>query len=197
MKEKKGTKVTSESIVMLGDSLTQFAGNWNILLTGVDKGRFVNCGLMGDDALGVYDRLDDVLPYHPQKIFLMVGVNDISHQLPADEVAELVGRICNEIRKASPESVLYLQSLLPINESFHCWETMEGKTDVVVDVNRRLQHFASSKGIVYINLFPLFVEEGTNILRRELSIDGLHINADGYAIWKEALQPYIGTTSPK
>src|SRR5574344_2143407 len=68
-------------IIMLGNSLTEFGGNWNLLLTGKEKGHFVNRGIIGDDAMGMYDRLYQIIPGHPKAIILMAGVNDISHNL--------------------------------------------------------------------------------------------------------------------
>jgi lysophospholipase L1-like esterase len=177
--------------VMLGNSLTEFGGNWNILLYGREKGRMVNRGIIGDDAMGMYDRLYQILPAQPKKIFLMAGVNDISHNLSADSVVALVTTLVDRILKDSPRSHLYLQSLLPINEDFHRWKTMEGKTEVVVAVNESLRRLALSRGITFIDLFPLFIIPGTSKMRPELSLDGLHIRPAGYTIWAEALKPYL------
>lgn len=51
---------------------------------------------------------------------------------------------------------------------------------MVPEINSRLEAFAKEEGIAYINLFPLFTEKGTNVLRSELTGDGLHLNEDGY-----------------
>jgi lysophospholipase L1-like esterase len=183
--------ITHRNYVMLGNSLTEFGGNWNKLLTGKDVGRFVNRGIMGDDAMGIYDRLYQILPYHPKKLFLMAGINDISHQLTADSVVVLVTKVIDKILAESPKTKLYLQSLLPINESFHRWKTMEGKTEEVYEVNCKLRQIAAARNIVYIDLFSLFTYPNTHIMRKELSLDGLHLLPPGYEIWSKALQPYI------
>lgn len=177
--------------VMLGNSLIEFGGNWNKILKGKEKGNYINRGIMGDDAMGICDRLYQILPAHPKKIFLIAGINDISHQLPADSVATLVTKLIEKIQTDSPQTKLYLQSLLPINENFHRYKTMDGKTEVVCDVNKKLRQIADSHGITFINLFPLFTVPGTHILRPELSIDGLHLKPAGYEIWSKALQKYL------
>jgi len=97
----------------------------------------------------------------------------------------------DEILKESPETKLYLQGSLPINESFGRYAKLKGKTSVFVQLNRQLEKLAASKGITFINLFPLFTQQGTSILRKELTGDGLHLNEKGYEIWVEQIAKYV------
>ena len=68
---------------------------------------------------------------------------------------------------------------------------MIGKTDIVPEINRKLETLAVSRKIPFINLFPLFAEKGTNILRKELTTDGLHLTEEGYQIWSRKLKKYL------
>ena len=45
--------------------------------------------------------------------------------------------------------------------------------------------------LTYINLFPLFTEKGSNVLRADLTTDGLHLKEEGYKIWAKALRKKI------
>ena len=81
-----------------------------------------------------------------------------------------------------------LQSLLPINESFGRYKRLNGKTDMIPEINARLEALAKEKKITFINLFPLFTEKGTNVLRSELTNDGLHLKEEGYKIWVKAIR---------
>ncbi len=91
--------VDSTDVVMLGNSLTELAGDWNKLLGG----RHIrNRGIAGDDATGIYHRLSQILPGRPKAIFLMVGVNDISHDLTAAQVFEQCRSVIDRIRKELP-----------------------------------------------------------------------------------------------
>ena len=182
--------IKHNDIVLLGNSLTEFGGNWNMRLKGKEKGHYINRGIIGDDAMGMYDRLYQILPAHPKKIFLMAGVNDISHNLSADSVASLVTKLVDKILTDSPHSKLYLESILPINESFHRWRTMIGKTETVVAVNDRLRKLAAAKSITFIDLFPSFVIPGTHVMRPELTVDGLHLTPAGYEVWSKILREY-------
>ena len=103
----------------------------------------------------------------------------------------LITLLIDRIQRESPDTKLYLQSLLPINESVCKYKTMIGKTDIVPEINRKLETLAASRKIPFINLFPLFAEKGTNILRKELTTDGLHLTEEGYQIWSRKLKKYL------
>jgi lysophospholipase L1-like esterase len=141
--------------------------------------------------LGIYDRLYQILPGKPKKIFLQTGANDVSHDLPVDSIVERVAMVVDKIREESPATKLYLQGSLPINESFKRYQKLTGKTQVFPELNKRLEQLAVSRGIVFINLFPLFTQQGTNVLRKDLTNDGLHLKANGYEIWRTAMGAYV------
>jgi lysophospholipase L1-like esterase len=170
---------------MLGDSKTENGGDWSALLNWK---HVRNRGIIGDEAMGVYDRLYQILPGKPKKIYLLLGGNDISHNLSADSVVALLTKVIDKIQSESPQTKLYLQSLLPINESFGRYKLMVGKTDLIPEINKMLENIAAQKKIQYINLFPYFVEKGTNILRKELTNDGIHLTKEGYEIWSKLIK---------
>ena len=87
-----------------------------------------------------------------------------------------------------PETKVYLQSLLPINESFNRYKRLTNKTYQIPEINARLETLAKEKKITFINLYPLFTEKGTNVLKKELTYDGLHLNDEGYKVWVDAIK---------
>ena len=180
--------ITSEDIVMLGNSLTEGGKDWKARLES--KKNIVNRGIVGDNVQGVYDRLHQILPGKPAKLFLMIGVNDISHDLTSDSIVKQIRKVVERIQKESPDTKLYLQSLLPFDESVGRYKRLTGKTDMVPEINTMLKALAKEKKLTYIDLFPLFCEKGTNVLRKELSTDGLHLKDEGYAIWVKALKKH-------
>jgi CubicO group peptidase (beta-lactamase class C family)/lysophospholipase L1-like esterase len=179
--------VSSQDIVFLGNSLTE-GGKWNQYFP---KQKTVNRGIVGDEAMGIYDRLYQILPGKPKKIFLQTGANDVSHDLSIDSIVGLVAQVVDKILRESPETKLYLQGSLPINESFQRYKNLTGKTEVFPQLNERLKDLAASRGIVFVNLFPLFTQPGTNELRKELTTDGLHVNSKGYDIWVQQISGLV------
>ena len=178
--------VDSTSIVMLGNSLTHGC-EWHELF---DNHKVLNRGINGDIAEGINLRLDGILRGKPAKIFLLCGVNDVSHNLSADSISQATEMIIQRIVEESPGTQVYLQSLLPINNSFNRYKRLAGKEQVIRDINKLNQAMARRYGITWIDLYDSFADESGN-LRSDLTNDGLHLLAPGYIIWKEILLPYI------
>ncbi len=178
--------VDTTDIVMLGNSLTHGC-EWHELF---NMPNVLNRGINGDVVQGIYERIDPIVNGHPKKIFLLTGVNDVSHDLTADSIATALGGLIDYIREKTPQTHLYVESLLPINNSFGRYKAIFGKEQVVRDVNALLEPMAAEKGFTWINIYPYFADENQN-LRADLTNDGLHLLAPGYLIWRSILLPYI------
>ena len=190
------TPICSNDIVFLGNSLTE-GGKWNDYFAGTESklnkkgGAIRNRGIIGDTAEGIADRLDEITKGAPKKIFLLCGVNDISHNLTVDEVVKRIETLIVRIKSDSPRTKLYLQSILPFNESFKRYKNLDGKTWMVAEINVELERLAGMYKIKFLNIYPLFLEEGTVRLNPSITADGLHLNAQGYEIWKSAIGKYV------
>lgn len=178
--------VDSTNIVMLGNSLTDF-NEWQEML---DNPNIVNRGIAGDIVQGVADRLDCVVDGKPAKIFLMSGVNDVSHHLTADSIATAIVNLVKTIRQRTPGTKLYVESLLPINNTFGRYKNLKDKEQVIRDINALLKPQVEAAGAVWIDLYPHFCDENGN-LKAEWTNDGLHVLGNGYLVWAELLRPYI------
>ena len=180
--------IRSTDIVMLGNSLTEGGRDW---VEKLGKPNVRNRGISGDVAMGIDARLFQITPHKPAKIFLLVGINDVSHDLTVDSIVTNIRLLVDHIHAQSPKTKLVLQSLLPIRESTGRWKRLQGKTNMIPQINARLEALAREKGLTFINLFPHFTEPGTNVLRSELTYDGLHLSKAGYDVWVKLLKPYL------
>lgn len=178
--------VHEDDIVFVGNSLTQIC-EWDELF---DNPRIKNRGIIGDVVQGVRDRIDCVVNGHPRKIFLLCGTNDVSHNLTADSISTALGALIDYIRTSSPQSKLYVQSLLPVNDTFGRYKAMNGKNPVIRDINRKLSSMADEKGFTWIDAYSIFVDADGNLDRRYTN-DGLHVMGDGYLHWRDLLLPYV------
>ncbi len=178
--------IGKNDIVMLGNSLTdgcefnELFGNRHIK----------NRGIVGDIVQGLIDRIDPIIKGQPKKLFIMCGVNDISHDVSADSIARAIEKLIVMVKKGSPRTKIYLQSLLPFNNDVREWKLLKGKEHVVLEANVRLEWVATRQGVKWINLYPLFVDEKGR-LRANLTNDGLHLMGQGYLIWRDAIMRYI------
>ena len=186
--------INSSDIVMLGDSLTE-GGDWaSYFAKWLPQGvSVVNRGIVGDDAPGIYDRLHQILPGNPKKIFLLVGVNDISHQITADSVLVDIEKVVHEITEKCPNTTLYIQSLLPYNFDKCKYKTMnqQDKTHIIRKVNKGLRKMARKYDLKFIYLYDRLTGPGSLHLDPQFTSDGLHINKAAYKIWANALKKYV------
>lgn len=178
--------VTETDIIFLGNSITD-GGNFEELFGREDV---KNRGIRSDAIPGVMKRLDQVTKGHPRKIFLLIGINDVSHGLTVTQLAERYEKLVKEIRKRSPQTKLYLQSIMPVNNSFKVYKSLTGKEKTVVDFNAQIKRIAEENGLTYIDLWPALADSNGN-MRKNFTNDGLHLTGEGYRAWTNLLRPYL------
>ncbi|MCK5148131.1 hypothetical protein KAR48_15355 [bacterium] len=179
---------TAKDIMLLGDSITD-CGEWSELLPGYLTR---NRGISGDRTDGVLKRMDEILSGRPKKIFLMIGVNDLSLGFSVDDIIANYRRIIRDIRNGSPETKLYIQSLLPVNPApeYSRFRDHVNKTRSIQLLNSRLKDLAKASGLTYIDLYSHFTVEH-NYLNPDYTNDGLHLTGPGYIMWVSLLQGYL------
>lgn len=178
--------ITENDIVFLGNSITD-GGNFEELFKREDV---KNRGIRSDAIPGVMKRLHQVTNGHPKKIFLLIGINDISHGLSVDKLAERYENLVNEIRKQSPETELYLQSIMPINNDFGVYKGLKGKENTVKQLNERIRGIAEKNGLKYVDLWPL-LSDSKGKLNKRYTNDGLHLTGPGYRAWTDGIRQLL------
>lgn len=178
--------IGKKDIVMLGNSLTDGC-EFNELM---GNSHIKNRGIVGDIVQGMIDRIGPIIKGKPKKLFIMCGVNDISHGVTADSIARATERLIVMVQQGSPRTKIYLQSLLPFNNDVREWKLLVGRDHVVVEANALLEQVARRHGVTWINLYPLFADDQGR-LRADLTNDGLHLMGPGYLLWRDALRPHL------
>lgn len=178
--------VTSKDIVFIGNSITNGA-EWNELFP---RKRVKNRGISGDTSEGVYDRLDAVVKGKPAKIFILVGVNDISRGIEVETIVQNMERIVEKIQNESPKTKIYIQSILPVNPDFGMFKG-HMKPELIKEINQSYQNIAQKYKVNYIDLYSHFLEEGTGKMDKKYTNDGLHLLGEGYLLWSEIVKPYL------
>ncbi|MFN2394068.1 MAG: SGNH/GDSL hydrolase family protein [Bacteroidales bacterium] len=173
-------------IIMLGNSITN-GGNWSELL---GNNRVINRGISGDNTFGVLNRLDEIVSSQPQKIFILIGINDLSRETPVDVILNNYKRIVKRIQKDSPGTKIYVQSLFPTNNEFDHFPRAQNKDDEIRAVNNGIEEIAGEYGLTFIDLYPHFLDEEGK-LSKDYTNDGLHLMGEGYLKWAEILMEFI------
>lgn len=172
-----------KTIVFLGNSITE-RGPWQELIPGK---AIVNRGIGGDNTFGVLARLDKVLEDQPAIIFLMIGINDIGRSLPVTVIANNFRRIVEKVQTQSPKTILYLQSVLPMNDSILSAAYLKNKKDTILALNKEIFQLAGEKKLVYINLHEVFADSKGD-LKASLALDGIHLKPAAYIDWIDYLR---------
>lgn len=179
--------ISTEKIIMLGNSITE-GGDWKKLLADTT---IVNRGISGDVTFGVLNRLDEITKRKPSKVFLLIGINDLSRNTPTEVIIENIFNIAYRIRAASPKTQLFVQSILPLNESFQNFpKQFKGKQEQVIHINSQLSKYADKMKYAYLDLYSKFTDKSGN-LEAKYATDGLHLTAAGYQNWSSILKPYL------
>ena len=179
--------VTSSDIIFLGNSITN-GGEWAELF---DNPHVKNRGISGDVCMGVYDRLDAILKGSPAKIFLLIGINDVDRGASADTIVERIGMIVDKIRKDSPSTKIYLQSVLPVSDHYKMFNGHTSRWQVVPEINKGLVRLAADRGVKYIDLYAHFIDNTTGKMNIKYTNDGLHLLGKGYKKWVGIVKPYV------
>ncbi|RZK43981.1 MAG: sialate O-acetylesterase [Pedobacter sp.] len=178
----KAEPIVKNDIVFLGNSIT--AGtDWSKLL---NLPQAKNRGISGDITFGVLERLQEVIDRKPKKVFVLIGINDVSRNVPDAYIIDNYKKIVSRIRTGSPKTQIYFSTLLPVNSSFEKFKNHYGKDEHILYLNEEIRKMAAKK-VTIIDLYPAFLDK-ENHLRAELTKDGLHLIPEGYQVWKALLE---------
>ena len=169
-------------ICFLGDSITDGC-EWREL---IGCPRVTNRGIGGDTAWGVLARLDEVTEGKPEKIFLMIGTNDLARGKTPIEVHDKIAEIITTIQKDSPATTIYLQSVFPTNEDLGT----KYSNDNINPLNVMLKKLASDKHVTWVDVASVLKDENGK-LKIELTMDGLHLNGPAYYLWLSVIRGYL------
>ncbi len=175
-------KLESE-IIFLGDSLTDLC-EWAELL---QNNRIKNRGICGDTTDGILNRLSHVVESKPLKLFILIGINDLNQGRQIAEILNNYSVTIKNLKEKTPETQIFIQSILPVNsQKFPNYKINEK----IVQLNSKLRDLAQEYSYQYIDLFSSFLDS-SNELDARYTTDGIHLNGQGYLIWKGIIEEVV------
>lgn len=169
------------AIVFVGNSITDMHP-WAEAF-GCDS-RIVNRGNSGALSDEVVEHMNCWLSAKPDKVFLLIGTNDLGSGLTVEHVVGNIRTIVQRVRAESPSTQLYLQSILPArDQQLRSLATLRQANDSIRCI---VQQYPNTE---YVDLFDLLmgVVDGDRF-----SFDQLHLTALGYQRWCRAIAPLVG-----
>lgn len=170
------------AVVFLGDSHVEQC-EW-AELTGLPNA--LNRGITGDHTQGVLARLKETLRHRPRLIVLMVGINDLLLGRSAEETAADYRQIVRQIRRESPQTELLLISVLPVNPQI---KRIRIDNALIRSLNAQIAALAREYALPYIDLYAECADAEQRLSAR-LTDDGIHLNGQGYILWKKNIARY-------
>jgi lysophospholipase L1-like esterase len=170
-------------IVFVGSSSIRM---WQTLEADFPGLPVLNRGFGGSelsDVVRFVDRI--VVPHKPRVIVLYAGENDLAAGEAPAQVFKDFQSFVAVIRRKLPETRLVFVSLKPSLARLNI-------IDKFRETNRLIRDYVRGDDkIVYVDVFtPMLDASGQP--RPELFLeDGLHMNARGYAIWRDLIAPVI------
>jgi len=176
-----------QRVVFMGDSITD---GWDAPnMGGFFPGKpYVNRGISGQTTPQMLIRFrPDVIDLKPKVVVILAGTNDIAGNTGPTTLASIEASLTSmaELARANGIRVIFA-SLLPVSD----YEMRDGKPinqtvrrppDQIISLNNWMKDYVASNHLVYLDYFSAMVD-GKGFLKDELSDDGLHPNAAGYAV---------------
>lgn len=168
--------------VFYGDSITA-GNNFDELFPNLN---IVDLGIGGATLEILTARVPEVGAYHPAKVFVMAGGNNLNSK-NMEECVELYRGLLDALQQECPYAEIYVESMLPVDKAVALeWDC---PNRVVREFNGRIQEAAEEYGLVYLDIYPAYEVRGG--LNSELTRDGVHLKPDAYGPWAEIVRPYL------
>ena len=178
---------TEQRVVFMGDSITD---SWDDpIFGGFFPGKpYIDRGISGQTTPQMLIRFrPDVIALKPRVVVILAGTNDLAGNTGPTtlEAIEDNFRSMSELATANGIRVV-LASILPVSD----YEMRDGKPitqtirrppEKILELNKWLQAYAKANHHTYLDYFSAMVDD-KGFLKDELSNDGLHPNAQGYAV---------------
>jgi lysophospholipase L1-like esterase len=193
------SKKGEAQLVFLGDSITQgWGGNGKEVWAKTwAQHKAANFGIGGDRTEHVIWRLQNgnFDGIKPKLVVLMIGTNNTGHQgrpaaehggvayaSSAEQTAEGVKMILDILGKKLPEAKVLLLGIFPRGATK---EDAMRKQNIAT--NNLISAFAGNKRVFYMDIGNTFLKpDGT--LPKEIMPDLLHLSAQGYQMWADAIE---------
>jgi lysophospholipase L1-like esterase len=183
-------------VVFLGDSLTDW---WS----GPESGGFFpgkpyfNRGIAGQTTGQMLIRLrPDVIALRPETVVILAGTNDLAMLHDSAHFAGAAGFSLQPIKDnlmsmtelATAHGIgVVLASLLPTNDysldesGAPLVQTIRRQPENIRALNAWMRRYAGENDLTYLDYHSAMVDD-QGFLRADLTYDGLHVNAQGYAV---------------
>jgi len=172
-------------IVFTGSSSIRL---WETLTSDMKPLEVINRGFGGSQIAEVNQYASRiVLPYQPRAVVLYAGDNDLSFPWlkTPEQVAGDFKQFVEIVHASLPETWVYFISIKPSIRRWGHWQKFKKTNELIAEYIRtqpRVQFIDVDAAMLDVQGKPR-----TELFRK----DGLHMNAQGYAVWTDIIKPVL------
>lgn len=150
-------------------------------------------GYITDELMQVLDTC--VFDLEPKRVFINIGTNDLSDsRIPMERIMEHYDSIISSIEERLPKVLIYLMAYYPVNYEAAAENMKEclkvRSNEKITAANALVKAIAEKHGQRYIDINKNLKDEQGR-LKAEYTIEGLHINEQGYRAIFGDLMKYL------
>ena len=181
-------RIDAQSDAMPGE--TMFVGSSSIRLWDISHSfpsrTALNRGFGGATTPDVLHYYEQVVGDHdPATVVVYVGENDIATGAEPAEVIRDISKLLARIRADQPNARIVYLSMKPSPSRWDLWGEM-------TEVNRAMAARAgSAAGFDYLDVASTMLTKEGKPDASLFGMDGLHMNARGYAVWTSAVEAWL------
>jgi len=172
----------THDIVVFGDSIME-RFEWTEYFKDVD---IVNRGIAGDTSFLILERLDNVVATKPEKVFLMIGINDLNRGRSPETIFNNIVSIAEKLNDNGIKVIM--QSVILLSEEYDLDHKVADNKEIL-KLNELIKEYCFEKKYIYVDHNENLAYKG--YLNNDYTIDGFHLNGNGYFILAENLKKYI------
>jgi lysophospholipase L1-like esterase len=196
-----------QRVVFMGDSITDFwvQPRFGAFFPGKP---YIGRGIGGQTTPQMLIRFRwDVIALQPKVVVILAGTNDIAGNTGPMTLEEIEGNLVSMAELARANGIrVVLASVMPVSNYGHGRDgnpvdmRIKRPPEKILELNAWIKKYAAENGQVYLDYFSAMVDD-RGLLKKDLSEDGLHPNAAGYAVMaplaEKAIQLALAATPPK
>ena len=185
--------ISRDSIQMPPQQAVLFIGSssftmWTGLQDSFPTHTVINRGFGGSTLQDLLRYENEIIfRYHPKQVVIYCGENDMasSDSVTAQMVFERFRKLFEDIRKQYPSTFISFISMKPSPSRW--W-----LKDKLIEGNKLISEFLIEQpNAHFINVWDEMIAPGGHP-RSDLFIsDNLHMNEQGYSLWKKLIEPYL------
>lgn len=180
---------TKHRVIFFGDSITEL---WKLDSPDFFRNDILNRGISGQTTQQMLGRFRlDVIDLHPKLVHIIAGTNDIAGNTGPTSLAWVEANIETMVELAQTHGIKVVLGAVPPAATFK-WHPEIASAETIIAYNKWLKGFAARKHIAFVD-YHAALDDGNGGMRVELSGDGVHPNAAGYAIMMPLAQQSIAS----